>query len=181
MCITSVERIYEYIQLPPQRDSGDPLLQHTHHDEDDDGPGSSKLGGAIADEDDEEDDYGKGKAISLKSSSKGKSKARNRSKAKGSIVFRNVTARYAPHLPPALTDLSLAIKPGQRVGICGRTGSGKSTLLAVLWRLIEYDEEEGEVMVGGKEIGTTTLGVYRDGMSIIPQGELQVMCSCDDF
>jgi ABC-type multidrug transport system fused ATPase/permease subunit len=37
--------------------------------------------------------------------------------------------------------------------------------------LIEYDVDEGEVCVGGREIGEMPLGEYRDGMSIIPQGE----------
>lgn len=163
MCITSVERIKEYINLPPQADEGTDEhdrrfhpSDHEHEDEDD-----AYLAKAI----------GKAPSISL-STAKSISAAR---KGQGSIVFRNIVARYGPDLPPALKGLSIAIKPGQRVGICGRTGSGKSTLLAVLWRLIEYDAEEGEVLVDGVEITERSLASLRGGMSIIPQGECFVM------
>jgi ABC-type multidrug transport system fused ATPase/permease subunit len=158
MCITSVERIKEYINLPPQADDG----------ADDSESSRDHCLPPPADEDDE-DDAGKGKAVSKYSMSI--STKKNKIKAKGSIVFRNVIARYGPNLPPALKGLNIAIKPGQRVGICGRTGSGKSTLLAVLWRLIEYDTEEGEVLVDGKEITERSLASLRSSMSIIPQGE----------
>jgi hypothetical protein len=49
----------------------------------------------------------------------------------GGLLLKNLTLAYRPHLPPALHGLSCQIKPGQKVGICGRTGAGKSTLLLV--------------------------------------------------
>lgn len=161
MCITSVERIQEYIQLAPQRDTGDPNWREPQSGAD------SKRDG------DEDAEEGQAGSSSRQTGSRALAKARkiDEMSAPGSIAFTTVTARYAPHLPPALHDFTLRVRPGQRVGICGRSGSGKSTLLAVLWRLIEYEEESGEVCVGGIEIGSKTLREYRDGMSIIPQGE----------
>jgi ATP-binding cassette subfamily C (CFTR/MRP) protein 1 len=119
MCITSVERIKEYIDLPPEDPrppTGEQWLNH------------------------------------------------------GTIIFRNVSARYKPTLPPALSDISLSIKPGQRVGICGRSGSGKSTLLGVLWRLIDHEDDGGVIMVDGVDIRDLSLVDYRSAMSIVPQG-----------
>eukprot|EP01048_Picozoa_sp_COSAG05_P019519 COSAG05_NODE_3080_length_2338_cov_69.757034_2_plen_88_part_00 len=42
---------------------------------------------------------------------------------KGEIVFKDVSMKYRPHLPLALDRVSVTIRGGDRVGICGRTGS----------------------------------------------------------
>jgi lipopolysaccharide transport system ATP-binding protein len=57
----------------------------------------------------------------------------------------------------ALNDISLDIRPGERVGIVGRNGAGKSTLLKVLSRITE--PTKGRVQLGGRvasllEVGT---------------------------
>ncbi|RDW86484.1 uncharacterized protein DSM5745_03126 [Aspergillus mulundensis] len=54
----------------------------------------------------------------------------------GSVSFSNVSAKYTRSGPLVLRDVSITIRPGQRVAICGRTGSGKSTLLSALLRLL---------------------------------------------
>lgn len=128
MCITSVERIQEYCNLPPQETrppSGEEWLQH------------------------------------------------------GSIRFNDLTARYRPDLPPAVKGVSFTVKPGQRVGICGRSGSGKSTLLCILWRLIDFDDDGGEIMVDGLDIRELQLSDYRSALSIVPQGTLPLQCGHD--
>jgi ATP-binding cassette subfamily C (CFTR/MRP) protein 1 len=91
----------------------------------------------------------------------------------GAIQSLQVTARYRPDLPPALSDVTFTVKPGQKVGICGRTGSGKSTLLGVLWRLIEQDGGRGTISVDGVNIRDVTLQDYIG--VLIPQGESLVM------
>lgn len=40
----------------------------------------------------------------------------------GDIVFENVTIRYAPHMEPALTNVSFTIKGGTTTAVVGRTG-----------------------------------------------------------
>lgn len=45
-----------------------------------------------------------------------------------------VTMKYAPHLPPALRNVTFTLGAGEKVGVVGRTGSGKSTLLLALYR-----------------------------------------------
>ena len=52
---------------------------------------------------------------------------------KGEIHFENVDFSYRPGLPTVLKNLSLDIKSGEKIGICGRTGAGKSTIMSALY------------------------------------------------
>lgn len=53
------------------------------------------------------------------------------------VRFRGVSCRYPGASTPALTDISFAIKPGQKVAVVGPTGAGKSTLAYLLLRFLE--------------------------------------------
>jgi len=53
--------------------------------------------------------------------------------ARGSVIFENVSFRYAGSETLSLTDVSFVAEPGQTVAILGRTGSGKSTIAASLY------------------------------------------------
>ena len=44
---------------------------------------------------------------------------------RGEIVFNNVKLRYRPEAPLALNDINVDIRPGEKIGIVGRTGAGK--------------------------------------------------------
>ncbi len=57
----------------------------------------------------------------------------------GAIELRNVGFTYPGEKSPALSGITLTIRPGEHVGIIGRAGSGKSTLLKLLVRLNEID------------------------------------------
>lgn len=84
----------------------------------------------------------------------------------GAIEFRDVTASYGPSAP-ALYNISMTIKPGQKIGICGRTGSGKSSLLLTLFRLLELDS--GTIFIDGIDLRTLPREVIRTRMIAIPQ------------
>ncbi|KAI5924949.1 ATPase-like protein [Camillea tinctor] len=68
---------------------------------------------------------------------------------RGAIEIRGVSASYEDEdslyntqkndglVSPALKDLTLSIRPGEKVAICGRSGSGKSSILALLLRLLD--------------------------------------------
>ncbi|UOK60728.1 ABC transporter ATP-binding protein/permease [Paenibacillus sp. OVF10] len=61
---------------------------------------------------------------------------------------------------PVLHDITFAIKPGERLGIIGRTGSGKSSLSRVLLRL--YNLDRGTIRVGGTDTTKLSLqALYR--------------------
>uniref|UniRef100_K3X5W9 Uncharacterized protein n=1 Tax=Globisporangium ultimum (strain ATCC 200006 / CBS 805.95 / DAOM BR144) TaxID=431595 RepID=K3X5W9_GLOUD len=85
----------------------------------------------------------------------------------GEIVFRNVNLRYRPGLPRVLRNLSLTIKPQEKIGIVGRTGAGKSSLVVGLMRLVELDS--GSIVIDGVDISTIGLHDLRGKISIIPQ------------
>lgn len=86
---------------------------------------------------------------------------------KGEIVFDKACMRYRPHLPLVLDSFDLHIKPGERIGIVGRTGAGKSSIITALFRLVELSE--GTVHIDGIDISTVGLYDLRSRMSIIPQ------------
>jgi ATP-binding cassette subfamily C (CFTR/MRP) protein 10 len=84
------------------------------------------------------------------------------------LVLEGVRVTY-PGAPAPALQLSLALPPGTRLGVVGRTGSGKSTLLALLWRLVPY---EGRVTLGGEETARVPLAALRAALCIVPQEPL---------
>ncbi|HBU81968.1 MAG TPA: ABC transporter ATP-binding protein [Paenibacillus sp.] len=75
------------------------------------------------------------------------------------LEFKQVNFSYNED-KPVLQNINFAIKPGERLGIIGRTGSGKSSLSRVLLRL--YNLDSGTIRVGGKDISELTLpALYR--------------------
>lgn len=87
--------------------------------------------------------------------------------SKGRVVFDQVSARYASHLPLVLKEVSFEVPAGQRVGLIGRTGSGKTTLFQTLYRFVEL--ESGRIMIDDIDIATVPLDRLRKSLAIIPQ------------
>ncbi|RHZ61323.1 putative ABC bile acid transporter [Aspergillus thermomutatus] len=85
----------------------------------------------------------------------------------GSVEFINYTTRYRPDLDPVLRSVSFAVKPGEKVGIVGRTGAGKSSLALALFRGLEA--EQGQIVIDGLDIGTIGLRDLREAITIVPQ------------
>lgn len=87
---------------------------------------------------------------------------------RGRIEFRGVTFAY-PSRPdsPVLSNFSLVIEPGTRVGLCGPSGSGKSTLVLLLLRF--YDPQKGDVLVDGLSVRKWNLRYLRDQMGLVQQ------------
>ena len=75
--------------------------------------------------------------------------------------------RYRPELDLVLRNISFTVRPGEKLGIVGRTGSGKSSTLLSLFRVIE--PAGGTILIDG--VDTTTLGLHdlRSSISIVPQ------------
>lgn len=86
--------------------------------------------------------------------------------AAGKVEFSNVTAKYHDG-PNILQNINFAAKPGERIGIVGRTGSGKSTLGLTLLRFTEL--VSGIITIDGVDISTVPLNRLRTSIALIPQ------------
>ena len=85
--------------------------------------------------------------------------------AKGEIVFNNVFFKYRNKY--VLKDLSLNIKPGERVGIVGSSGAGKTTLVNLLMRF--YEPQRGNIIIDGQDISDVKQMSLRENIAFIPQ------------
>lgn len=89
---------------------------------------------------------------------------------KGAVEFRHVDFNYNSNNDAGyqeLRDISFAIKPGETLGITGRTGSGKSTIVRLLLRLYEFTS--GEILLDGLDIRKVPLAVLREDTGYVPQ------------
>ena len=75
--------------------------------------------------------------------------------------------RYRKNTDIALNDLCFTVKPGDKVGICGRTGAGKSTVSMALSRIVEI--EGGEILIDGVNISKIDMHALRSSVTVIPQ------------
>ena len=86
----------------------------------------------------------------------------------GSIDFNHVNFSYKKDAEKlTLTDIDLHIKSGQFVGILGSTGTGKTSVVNLISRL--YDVNDGEVIVGGKNVKDYDLKTLRDNVAVVLQ------------
>lgn len=68
---------------------------------------------------------------------------------------------------PVLSDVSFAIKPGEKVALVGPTGSGKTTIASLLLRL--YEPKSGAVRVFGKDLRNLDRAAARARFAVVPQ------------
>ncbi len=83
----------------------------------------------------------------------------------GRLELRDVGFRFAdagPDAPWVLRGVNLTVEPGETVALVGATGSGKSVLAMLLSRL--YDAQEGQILIGGRDIRTLTLAALRSAV-----------------
>ncbi|RIK86816.1 MAG: multidrug ABC transporter ATP-binding protein [Hyphomicrobiales bacterium] len=86
--------------------------------------------------------------------------------AKGEIAFERVRFHYGKK-KSVIEDLSLTVRPGEKVGVVGRSGAGKSTLVNILLRF--YDLEAGRVLIDGQDIAAVTQDSLRARIGVVTQ------------
>ena len=84
----------------------------------------------------------------------------------GDIEFKDLTFSYHGR-SPVYEGLSLAIKPGETLGIVGSTGAGKTTLMNLLMRL--HDPQSGHVELDGVDVKDLTLNCLRGSIALVSQ------------
>ena len=85
---------------------------------------------------------------------------------RGEIVFERVSHLYGGRTG-GVQDLSLTIRPGEKLGVVGRSGAGKSTLVKLLLRF--YDAEAGRILIDGQDIGSVTQDSLRGRIGMVQQ------------
>ncbi len=83
------------------------------------------------------------------------------------IVFCDVSFRYAPQEPLALSHVSFTIPKGATTAIVGRSGAGKSTLMRLLYRF--EDPTSGEILADGTPLKQFDLRDWRQRLSLMSQ------------
>ena len=88
----------------------------------------------------------------------------------GKVHFRDYSTRYRPGLDLVLKEVNCKLRPGESIGIVGRTGAGKSSLTLALFRLVE--PASGRIEVDGLNIVGMGLHDVRSRITILPQEPL---------
>jgi ATP-binding cassette subfamily B protein len=84
----------------------------------------------------------------------------------GGIEIRNITFAY-PDGTPVFRDFTLAIAPGEKVGLVGASGAGKSTLIKLIRR--QFPLGAGRILVDGQDVAQVTWDSVHDAFAEVPQ------------
>ncbi len=87
-------------------------------------------------------------------------------KVDGRVELKNVSFSYVPKTP-LLQDISIEVRPGQRIAIVGPTGCGKTTVINLLMRF--YDVDRGEIRVSGHPVRRLTRDSLRRSFGMVLQ------------
>ncbi len=96
---------------------------------------------------------------------------------RGEIRFEDVSFGYGrqamaradgtPRSRAVIDELTLTVKPGEKIGLIGRSGAGKSTLVNLLLRF--FDLEGGRILIDGQDIASVTQESLRSQISMVTQ------------
>ena len=85
---------------------------------------------------------------------------------RGEVRYEGIKFHYGRE-GGLIDDLSLVIKPGEKVGVVGRSGAGKSTLVNLLLRFHEL--EGGRILIDGQDISAVTQDSLRAQIGLVTQ------------
>ena len=88
---------------------------------------------------------------------------------RGDVRFEGVSFAYGAANPalPVIDSLNLHIRPGEKIGLVGRSGAGKSTIVNLLLRF--YDIPQGRVLIDGQDIALATQDSLRAQIGMVTQ------------
>jgi len=85
---------------------------------------------------------------------------------RGEIRFEHVRFAYGGERS-VIEDFTLTIRPGEKIGLVGRSGAGKSTIVNLLLRF--YDVEGGRILIDGQDIAGVTQTSLREQVGMVTQ------------
>ncbi|MDR2155817.1 MAG: ABC transporter ATP-binding protein/permease [Burkholderiaceae bacterium] len=91
---------------------------------------------------------------------------------RGEVRFEDVSFSYRKPADSAaagwmIEHLTLAIRPGEKIGLVGRSGAGKSTLVNLLLRF--HDVRDGRILIDGQDISRVTQDSLRQAFGVVTQ------------
>jgi ATP-binding cassette subfamily B multidrug efflux pump len=86
--------------------------------------------------------------------------------SKGQVTLDGISHHYGRGFG-GLQNVSLTIKPGEKIGVVGRSGAGKSTLVKLMLRF--YDTESGRILIDGQDIAKVTQDSVRARIGMVQQ------------
>lgn len=86
--------------------------------------------------------------------------------AKGAIHFDHVNFQY-DKVGAVISDLTLKVAPGEKIGLVGRSGAGKTTMMNILLRL--YDINGGRILIDGTNIAAVSQNSLRSQIGVVTQ------------
>jgi len=84
----------------------------------------------------------------------------------GDIRFSDISFHYGKK-KGVIEGLNLHIRPGEKIGLVGRSGAGKSTVVNLLLRF--YDRESGSITIDGTDIASVTQDSLRAQIGVVTQ------------
>jgi subfamily B ATP-binding cassette protein MsbA len=88
-------------------------------------------------------------------------------RATGAITWDAVSLQFKPDSPPALSQVSLTVQPGETVALVGSSGAGKTTLIQLLPRFL--NPTEGQVLIDQVPVQNWTLRSLRQQIAMVSQ------------
>lgn len=85
----------------------------------------------------------------------------------GRLDVKSLSFGYDADAAPILNDISMTIKPGEKIALVGYNGAGKTTLVKLLMRL--YDPDSGEIRLNGENIRRYDVEKYRNSIGVVFQ------------
>jgi ATP-binding cassette, subfamily B, multidrug efflux pump len=87
---------------------------------------------------------------------------------RGTLQLQQVCFRYGAASGPMVVDrLSLQVRPGEKIGLVGRSGAGKSTIVNLLLRF--HDLEAGRILIDGQDVAGVTQDSLRAAIGMVTQ------------
>lgn len=86
---------------------------------------------------------------------------------KGKIEFNKISFTHHENSHTLFNDFSLTVKPGEQIGLVGRSGSGKTSLTRLILRFSDVDS--GKILIDNQDIASITQSDLHNAIAYVPQ------------